>query len=153
MVFPCNWGSASSKDGAPWGTGPPAGGIWELEAAEILGKDWVSSTLWKKVFYNLFPVTEVCLKHEYDCTHNNSKHDVEMFKQLKWWRRNWIAFCGFYFPHSSVGCSFVDCGPFSAFFVLNKRGLVFSLLPFAGCPQEHLRETGLGFFLWQLSWC
>lgn len=37
--------------------------------------------------------SKACLKNVYVkgiC--NNYKCDVEMFRQLKWWRRNWIAF-------------------------------------------------------------
>lgn len=90
------------------------------------------------------PVTEVCLKHECDCTHNNSKRDVDMFKQLKWWLRNWIAFYGFYFPPIllSVVTLLWPILCFSLYWI----NVVISLLPFADCPQWHLSETGLGFF-------
>lgn len=44
MVFPWNCESAGSKDGAP-GALDTAGGVWEVEAVEVWGRNWVSSTL------------------------------------------------------------------------------------------------------------
>lgn len=64
--------------------------------------------------------SKVCLKNMYVkgiC--NKYKCDVEKFRQLKWWRRNWIAFYDSSSPnppqHGFVGCNYLSVAHFLLF--------------------------------------